>query len=59
MSKNSDLKQTALVLKENCSERTTCRGCAFNSSGKQSECDIAFSHFNGEKAARPRDWELD
>lgn len=59
MSKNSDLRQTALVLKENCKKRTTCRGCAFNSSGVQLQCDISFSHFDGEKAALPREWEVD
>ena len=56
--KDRELCRKALELKEHCTSMENCTGCVFNSTGRPNECDIAFSHFNGEIAAEPRDWEV-
>lgn len=55
---NNKLYNNALELKEYCKSRENCIRCIFNRTNNPDECDIAFSHFNGEKAAKPEDWEL-
>lgn len=56
--KDRELCRKALELKEHCASMENCTGCVFNSTGRPNKCDIAFSHFNGEIAAEPRDWEV-
>lgn len=51
-----DLIEKAKALIENCKSRETCVGCPFNTYA--SECNIAFSHYRNEIAAKPKDWEL-